>query len=276
MSFDNSVLYSASKVEVSCLSSINGTSTCSGTGFFVYIDGQHVFFITNRHMVDWAMSSQNSAETFVFQEAVIYNKYFDQATGWPSRIGRYILPSSCSFIFPDNPLNDIACCVMHTSYKAPDNGSDGIAFGINFDWLASEDFIRDQLRICDRIAYTGYPGDTQDRINSNPIIRSGTIASDPRVNYSPSNQPKGDLIAYEGFSFGGSSGSPVFALQRGFEVEGIIQATDDFYRESKCIGINAGHGTTQVHGSREHAGISWFYKSSAIIDVINKAISILP
>lgn len=94
----------------------------------------------------------------------------------------------------------------------------------------------------------------------------GTIASDPRLSYSyVPGAPDASRIAYEGFSTGGASGSPVFAIQRGFQTGGAISASEGFYREVKLIGINAGHFSDQVG----HSGISYFYKSSAILDLID-------
>ena len=94
----------------------------------------------------------------------------------------------------------------------------------------------------------------------------GTIASDPRMSYSYiTGAPISSRIAYEGFSTAGSSGSPVFAVQRGFRTGGGISAPSDFFREVKLIGINAGHFEDQIG----HSGISFLYKSSVIHDIIN-------
>ena len=69
----------------------------------------------------------------------------------------------------------------------------------------------------------------------------------------------------EGFSTGGTSGSPVFAVQRGFKVGGILTAVEGFYCEVKVISINAGH----FYDLHRHSGISYLYKSSAILDIID-------
>jgi hypothetical protein len=69
-------------------------------------------------------------------------------------------------------------------------------------------------------------------------------------------------VAYEAFSFGGSSGSPVFATQRGIKPGAGMRF--DAYRESRLIGINAGH-LAAAYG--QHSGISYFYKASAILEL---------
>ena len=113
--------------------------------------------------------------------------------------------------------------------------------------------------------HPGFP-EWYDRQNNTPVFRMGTIASDPRLNYSyVPNAPIADRIAYEGFSTGGASGSPVFSIQRGFQTGDGIKASEGFYREVKLIGINAGHFNDQVG----HSGISYMFKSSTILDLID-------
>ena len=56
----------------------------------------------------------------------------------------------------------------------------------------------------------------------------------------------------------------MFALQKGFRTGSGISSPEDFYRETMVVGINAGH----FSGDEGHSGISYFYKSSAILEVI--------
>jgi hypothetical protein len=101
-------------------------------------------------------------------------------------------------------------------------------------------------------------------MSERPILRTGTLASDPRYDYSWTNAFKGQCLAYEAFSFGGSSGSPVFALQKGPKPGAGISFPG--FRDLMMIGINAGHLPTENSG---HSGISYLYKSSAIVDLID-------
>ena len=91
----------------------------------------------------------------------------------------------------------------------------------------------------------------------------GSIASDPEFSYS-NKEAKGDCIVYEGFSFGGNSGSPIFALPRGITNGSGALAPRQFY----FVGINAGHFLEKGLQQR-HAGLSYFYKSSVILDLID-------
>lgn len=164
------------------------------------------------------------------------------------------------FVFHSNPHNDIACLKsVHV------DNSLAVSFAIPYSMLATDEWLQNKLSVCDSLAYPGFP-DWFDKQNNTPIFRMGTIASDPRLNYSCfPGEPIASRIAYEGFSTGGASGSPVFAIQRGFPTGDGISAPADFYREVKLIGINAGHFKDQDG----HSGISYLYKSSAIHDIID-------
>ena len=130
---------------------------------------------------------------------------------------------------------------------------------------ASQNDFDNNLAVCDMLAFIGYPEPFYDTERQAPILRSGIIASDPRFNYM--EKQFGNCLAYEAFSLGGSSGSPVFAIQKGFKTGKGISAPDGFYRPVLLVGINAGHYSNE----EGHSGISWFYKSSAIIEIIESS-----
>ena len=135
-----------------------------------------------------------------------------------------------------------------------------------------------RLSVCDMLAFIGYPESMYDTERQAPILRSGILASDPRYNYMEKHL--GNCLAYEAFSMGGSSGSPIFAIQKGFQVGDGLQAPKDFYRELKLIGINFGFiprnlvlPIKQIPNltvqEQQHSGISLLYKSTSIIEAIN-------
>ena len=98
---------------------------------------------------------------------------------------------------------------------------------------------------------------THDKLMGRPIIRGGRISSDPKYNYSWDKDYHGQCVAYEGFSSEGASGSPILALPRG--LTGMSNARQGF-----LIGINSGH----IPEGIGHSGISYFYKSTVIQDII--------
>lgn len=255
---NNSFLYSAKKVLAKWS---NGTNVVQmrGTGFFVIKD-ENSFFITNRHVVEPGYSDPKYMG-YTVQEFVIESFGSFDGSNMPQGLRAATVGNWKDFKFHSNEYNDIACL------KNVLVVGDGfyVNAGIEYEKLATEEWISQKLSVCDSIAYPGFP-DWYDHQNNTPIFRMGTIASDPRFDYSfIPGAPTASRIAYEGFSTGGASGSPVFATQRGFKVNGTLTATEGFYREVKVIGINAGHFPDQ----KGHSGISYLYKSSAILDIID-------
>ena len=138
------------------------------------------------------------------------------------------------------------------------------SFFVPINLLATAKDYESQFSVCDFVAFPGFP-EWYDKLQQRPILRSGTIASDPRYDYSFVPEYKGECVAYEAFSYGGSSGSPVFAVEKGPKPGPGISFPG--FRELKLLGINAGH--LNVGSSNpQHSGISYLYKSSAILGSI--------
>ena len=254
----NAYLYSAKKV-LAEWSNGNETVCMRGTGFFITKDGND-FFVTNRHVVEPGYGDPKYSSYEVKKFVIESFGSFD-GSALPQDLRAAQIENWKEFKFHSNENNDIAC--LKNVQVVGDIFN--VNAGLDYKILASDEWLSQKLTVCDSIAYPGFP-DWYDHQNNTPIFRMGTIASDPRFNYSHiPGGPHASRIAYEGFSTGGASGSPVFATQRGFTVGGNLTAADGFYREVKVIGINAGHFPDQIG----HSGISYLYKSSAIIELID-------
>lgn len=254
---NNMYLYAAKKV-IAKWSDGSNQVELRGTGFFVQKDSDF-FFITNRHVVEPGYSDAKYAGFKVIEFVI---EYFEgtNPSGIPVGVKTTAVANWNNFEFHQNEYNDIACLKDPRAV-----GGMTIIAPIPYEMLASEAWINQKLSVCDTIAYPGFP-EWYDRQNNTPVFRMGTIASDPRLNYSyVPGAPEASRLAYEGFSTGGASGSPVFSVQRGFQTGGSITASEGFYREVKLVGINAGHFKDQVG----HSGISYLYKSSAILELID-------
>jgi hypothetical protein len=166
-------------------------------------------------------------------------------------------------IFSKDELNDFACMLAPKLITAVPTEF-CIDYHIPENMIATENDFQNDISVCDFVAFPGYP-EWYDDQGQRPIFRGGTIASDPRVNYSY-KKPMGNCVAYEAFSFNGSSGSPIFALQKGIRPGAGLSFPD--FRPARFIGINAGHLPAP---SASHSGISYFYKSSAILKAIKDA-----
>lgn len=163
--------------------------------------------------------------------------------------------------FPNDYFEDVAVIVQPTLHVRGGRSHE-IAFFINHAELADDAWIAANLWVCDFVAFPGFPP-WHDKLAQRPILRTGTISSDPRVHYSDEPIPKGRRVAYEAFSFGGSSGSPVFAPPRG--IQGGAGVKVEGFRDGRLIGVNAGHLMAAQGG---HSGVSYFIKSSAILELL--------
>lgn len=235
----------------------------SGTAFFVQNQEGYICLVTNRHLLD--LGYCESAATSVGAQLVrVRVEGFSASGGDPNQLPRErmvmeIVPMAGPTFAADYD-EDVACLKR---LGVLEGRKDRVDFCVDHTQLADDAWIEANLSVCDFVVYPGFPP-WHDRFENRPILRTGTIASDPRTNYSHETTPKGRRVAYEGFSFGGSSGSPVFATQKGFQGRGGIVVT--VFREARLVGINAGHLPTE---RLEHSGVSYFIKSSAILDLVN-------
>jgi hypothetical protein len=256
---NNTYLYSACKI-LSTFSNGKESVALIGTGFFINT-GDSLSLITNRHVVD--IQYKDYPKKYIGYELVSFifdNHRVDPITKLPTDIIQVQVANFNEFIFPTEPLNDIACL----NHVIPVNGDVTIDHAIPINIVATEEQINTKLSVCDFVAFPGFP-DWYDRRNNSPILRTGAISSDPRFDYSNTNNFMGNCMAFEAFSFGGSSGSPVFAIQKGVKLGAGLSAPEDFYREVLLIGINAGHFPAE---NKQHSGISYLFKSSEILKLI--------
>ena len=257
---NNSYLYAAKRIETDWNCG-KYSVTSGGTGFFVNKDDE-LFFVTNRHVIEPGYGHPQFAgyivSGFRFESFQTTDK-----NGVPVEMETIHVQNWNDFKYANNENDDVAC-IRNIAIESNEKEI-VINQAIPFELLATNEWLSSKLSVCDTIAYPGFP-EWYDHYNNTPIIRMGTIASDPRLNYSyKANAPEASRIAYEGFSSGGASGSPVFSTQNGFRTGAGINAPDDFFRQVMLIGINAGHFDDQ----KGHSGISYMYKSSVIIDIIN-------
>lgn len=254
---NNTYLHAAKKV-IARWAKEDKTAEWRGTGFFIE-KNKEFYFVTNRHMVEPGYSNAEYKD-YQVTEFIIESFENVDGAGMPITLKSTSIQNWADFKYHPNQHNDVACL------KGPlAVGGMTIIAPIDYPMLATDEWMNQKLSVCDTIAYPGFP-EWYDRQNNTPIFRMGTIASDPRLNYSYSpGAPVASRIAYEGFSTGGSSGSPVFSTQNRFKIGKGLSAPDDFYREVRLIGINAGHFSDQAG----HSGISFLYKSSAILELID-------
>ena len=258
----NDFLYSAYKIE-SIYSNGSQQASSTGTGFFVKNSKGELVLVTNRHVLELdypVVKTQFSG--FYLVQIIITGKTRDQATNLPEVETKLVIDQP-KYTVSSNSNNDIAC-ISKLSINQTLSTNPVIDFFIDYEMLATDSDFQSRLGVCDFVAFPGFPP-WHDNCSNRPILRTGTLSSDPRYDYQNSTFGLigGNCLAYEAFSFGGSSGSPIFAVQKGIKPGAGLSFGG--FRETKLIGINAGHLRTQKD---EHSGISYMFKSNEIIGMI--------
>ena len=257
---DNTYLYAVSKITLLISNGLNRTKLY-GTGFFIIKDA-NIYLITNRHVVqpEWNDPQyQGYHIDHILFDRRDYNEALQKVDVETLEIVSY------EIFYPENALDDIACI---TNISICDEWSKKLPICIEYSMLATSTQIETDLSICDHVALIGFPI-VYDHKHNTPILRSGVISSDPRLDYSYNGKDMGHLLAYEMFSTSGASGSPVFAIQKGIKFGKGFNVPEGFYRPVRLIGINAGSIFTKNDGV--HQQMSYMFKSDQIIRLIEQA-----
>jgi len=247
----------------------NKPKEAMGTGFLIKRRDGVFCLITNKHVVDgeWLKAKDFTSYRYHKLSKLKMTLKTDDSDGKPTITSEWFMQDWKDLLFPKNAADDVACFPNPLlEDNGADDGADDGTFNVgkyffNEGFLATDVFFEKEFQICDFLAFPGYPrwhDETEDR----PILRVGTLASDPRFNYS-SGSAVGNCLAYEAFSTGGSSGSPVLSMQKG--LGGNMGITTRSYRPPCLVGINAGH----IEGDGyQHSLISYFYKSTVILQLL--------
>ena len=233
------------------------TKTREGTAFLANTENGKYFLVTNRHVLDPSFPSGVGANHWTLT-GVSIRGFGHDFMSFEGNISGIPEP-----FYSIDKTEDIAVLRVR-DLKAKTTGGRKSVNSIPISLMANQQYFA-TLLAGDFIAMPGYP-EWRDRQDGRPILRSGTLASEPMSGYTGPTQessPRRRLI--EAFSFGGSSGSPVFALALGMRGDVV---TDNF-RELRLIGINAGH--LQVKGRGDHSGLSFMFTSIAIVETIEAA-----
>lgn len=256
---NNQFLYVAYKVTATFADDIGNVRTGTGTCFFVKNKRDSLCLVSNRHVFDFSYKKDDSSlAKYSLKEIEISGKRGSTEDNIPEGDLSFSIVPNVKFSGDCN--NDIACVTEIIPLKANDIRID---YFVPYSFLAIEADFQKRLMVCDFLAFPGFP-EWYDKQANRPILRTGTISSDPRFDYSYGDAVRGACVAYEAFSHSGSSGSPVFAVQKGPKPGVGINFPS--FRDLLLVGINAGHLKTT---DKTHSGISYFYKSTAIAQAIN-------
>jgi hypothetical protein len=256
----NIYLYTAYKLEVTYTDVGTSDKVFCGTCFFIFLNN-HPYMVTNRHNID--ASYKDHKYKYLTIKNITISGYFTDDS-WHK-----LTVHNCNFTIPDNWDEDLAVVILlgnQTLDPPPpiDQELWPSLNGFDISLVATKEWLDTNLKVCDAVTFPGYPP-FHDWNGTRPIARMGSIASDPLSDYCwQKEQTPARRIAYEAMSFSGSSGSPVIALPTKVMV-------DREFRELSVIGVNAGHVKVDEDQHKQHSGISYFFKSSAILDLLETA-----
>lgn len=262
----NAHLYTASRIGVNVTLRDGTQVNNTGTAFFVQNRNKEVCLVTNRHVLDPGYSEPSGKFRGASLTGVWVESFLAQGGDSSKRPNQRLVVDVQLALSPIKFAADYhedVAAFIGPKILTRSGGTASVDFYVEASYLADDVWIEENLSVCDFVAFPGFPT-WHDKLEGRPILRTGTIASDPRSNYSDVPEPRGRRIAYEAFSFGGSSGSPVFATEKGFRGGGGLVVTG--HREGRLVGINAGH----LQGPQGvHSGVSYFIKSSSVLDLIH-------
>ena len=176
-----------------------------GTGFY-YLEqldkGQVLFLVTNYHVLTGASPSEGKppiGDNISFQ---LHQS--EEETGKTKTIRFPLFTKSGKPVWIANndfPEADMALIpVVQSLYQ------DCKVFGISAQWTTPKMLIRPTTNV----TLVGYPYGYYDTTNALPIWKTGTIASEPTIDFD--GKP---LLLVDVSAFPGMSGSPVFAIASG-------------------------------------------------------------
>jgi hypothetical protein len=228
-SLPKDILYSAYRFSADHLAPNGEPKHIFGTCFYVRA-GAETFLVTNKHNFDLSHSHRKYIGYRISGMTIVGS----------FGIGQYaecdFAEQTVYFALPANNEEDIVAFNLtdipfrfkrkRKPGEDPKTVTTSLSpLAIDIDMLATEQDLR-ELNPGDGIAFPSYP-ELFDINGIRPVMRTGTIASDPENDYQSRQQEPGRRIAYEAQSTQGSSGSPVFAIT---EASQLV-----------LIGINSGH-----------------------------------
>lgn len=250
------------------------TPVSQGTGFYFVrtIDDQSVLFlVTNHHVLTGSSPAEDRppiGDNITFQ--------FHKSATSPGDVHTVRLPL---FTKQDKPVwitsatvpdADLAVIPLPTAFY---NGCNVRC--ISAQWASSSNL---KVRPTSNVTLIGYPYGYYDRKNALPIWKTGSVATEPAVDFD--GKP---LIVIDISAFPGMSGAPAFAISYGmYETEGGgttvggarrflgVYASMQMLKEKKFLEELA-HGTQLGIVTQESLELGHVWKAKLIIETIDGA-----
>jgi hypothetical protein len=252
-SWQEAAMFNTTLIEA--VSIADGVTKWTGTGFFLAwreADMLILFLVSNRHVLE---------DNPEIQYRITLHKRAAPGSGRPLRAGgnevwidlydpiQITLDKDCPYFSHSSSDIDLACICCSQLL-----GRDDIVL-VPFSQNRILDWDKSFVYPGQSVQFVGYPDDVRDRMHNLPVMRTGTFASIPALDFDGAPSFLLDAQVWEG-----SSGSPVF-IQGGneqvpFSVIGIIHAT-----------------RAKEDGSNTNIGLGYAVKSSELVPLLQESIS---
>jgi len=239
--------------------------------------GKHIF-VTNRHNCDPTIKL---GSTTAYKCYEVKLELREQQFYIPSAKTQFFTitdlsclkfhPSADVCIFEDPEFVDLDPCFRMSTLFSVDGGNFSYQPILTVEDIADKAYLEQNVAPMDAVSFIGFPGSGGkgwwDEKWNLPIARSATIASHPKIPFTHKAIKTTDTTLVSGFSFSGSSGSPVFLHQKGLKSSATMKF--NAYVEPKIIGIMSGHFQDKdTPPMFQHTGLSYLTRSTSIIECL--------
>lgn len=261
--------HSVTLLQITAAQDIGNPRTYNGTGFWIRTFDGLPALITNRHILDPVLKSPVYNGYFIEELKVQVRETVNGEYSQKAEFVNLILEEAQGFCHLTADVTIIIDPKFCGNVTSNHYGFEPI---IAIE-LADEDFFLNRCEMFDPVGFLGYPENWFNTLSNMSIGRTAFLASYPEEAYGNQLTKTEDVILVSGLSFKGSSGSPVFSQPKGLNIEsknGVI--VNSPYVPPKLIGIMSGHYLDKNVDSAfsEHSGLSYFTRSTAILDLLSK------
>ena len=208
-SFNHQAAYIAARIRIEKTDAA-GTEVTTGTGFF-YLAGADsggagtLLLISNRHVLDAGKGKMT----------LTLNRKKDDGTPNHGKLTAFTFDGFANR-YTAHPSEDVDLACVDISVIAH---SDAYIRRIGEEFMVPIDY--EKVALGSDVLFVGYPNDFYDDVNDLPLVRKGTLASMPNIDF----RGRGEVVI-DAQVFGGSSGSPVFVdWDDQYRLLGVISGT---------------------------------------------------
>lgn len=212
-----------------------GKGSSIGTGFLYQLELENnkslILLVSNKHVLE-----KSNELTLVFHEQLKTRK--------APKLGKTITynVSYLKGIYYEHPDKSVDLACINVSAIATNTRDKAFFKFLNKDIVLQPNEAR--LHAGTTVLFVGYPENRFDIKNNLPILRSGTVASIPSIDFNGNKQ-----FIIDAQVFPGSSGSPVLAdLGSRYSFIGIVSQTMIRHKELQTVPTVSGLGVEQVLG----------------------------